>query len=123
MKWFLKCLNQYADFDGRARRKEYWMFVLWECIFVFVLTFLDILLGLTIAGSKIGVLGSVFSLAIFIPSLAVSIRRLHDIGKSGWYYLLYFVPLIGGILLFIWSCTEGEEGPNKWGEDPKAEIF
>ena len=119
MKWYLKCLSQYADFSGRARRKEYWMFFLFNIIFALVLGFIDGLLGTFSAETGWGLLGGIYTLALLIPGIAVCVRRLHDVGKSGLYYLLIFIPLIGAIILLVWFCTEGEHGSNAWGEDPK----
>jgi len=88
MNWYLKVLKQYADFQGRARRKEYWMFVLFNLIFAFVAMYLDRIIGTTMVGLPYGVIYILYALAVLIPSLAVGVRRLHDIGKSGgcyWY--------------------------------------
>lgn len=119
MNWYLKCLKQYADFSGRARRKEYWMFVLFNALFAFVLGFLDGIMGLTIGGSNLGILSLIYSLAVLIPSIAVGVRRLHDIGKSGWAYFMAFIPIVGGIILLVWFCQEGSRQANEWGPDPK----
>ncbi len=112
MKWFLKCLKQYADFKGRARRTEYWMFVLFCGLAGFVAGLLDSLLG-------IQVFTYLLSLAILVPSLAVAVRRLHDIGKSGWYYFLCLIPLIGTIWLIVLFCKDSQPGTNEWGPNPK----
>lgn len=101
MKWYFKCLKQYVDFSGRARRKEYWMFVLFNLIVFYVLFIVDYLIGTKIPynGSQIGIISSVYSLAVFLPGLAVTVRRLHDIGKSGWKIL--WIPLftiVGAII-------------------------
>ena len=106
MNWYLKVLKQYADFGGRARRKEYWMFVLFNVIFSFVLGFIDGLMGLEFGISNI------YALAILIPSIAVCVRRMHDVDKSGWYCL---IPIYNIIL----ACTEGTQGENKYGVNPK----
>jgi len=94
MNWYLKVLKQYADFSGRARRKEYWMFVLFNMIFAIVAMILDFVLGIAIGYSPLYVL---YALAMLIPGLAVAVRRLHDVGKSGWMTLIAFIPLIGSI--------------------------
>ncbi len=119
MNWYLKCLKQYADFLGRARRKEYWMFVFFNICIALVLGFIDGLCGWLSPKVGLGVLGGIYSLCVFIPGLAVSVRRLHDIGKSGWNYLFILIPLIGPILILIWFCKEGERKSNAWGLDPK----
>ena len=120
MNWYLKCLKQYADFSGRARRKEYWYFYLFNAIFAFVIGLIDRVIGHQIEGLGLGLLGCIYSLAVFVPTLAVSVRRLHDIGKSGWNYLFILIPLVGAILLLVWFFTEGKHESNQWGEDPKA---
>lgn len=119
MNWYLKCLRQYADFSGRARRKEYWMFTLFNVIFALVLGFLDGLFGTVSSRVGIGLLLGIYMIAVAIPGLAVSVRRLHDIGKSGWYFLIDLIPIVGPIILLVWFCTEGERDSNGWGEDPK----
>ena len=113
MNWFVKCLNQYADFSGRARRTEYWMFTLVNCVIALVL-------GFVVGGTGLDFISWIYSLAILIPSLAVCIRRLHDIGKSGWWYLICFIPLVGTIILLIWFCTDSQPGDNQWGPNPKG---
>ena len=123
MKWYIKCLKQYADFSGRARRKEFWMFVLFNMIFSIALCVLDVIFG-TSAGSSdapfaMGLFQGIYSLGVLIPGLAVCVRRLHDIGKSGWYYFIVLIPIIGSIILLVWFCKEGERNSNEWGEDPK----
>ncbi len=129
MEWFIKVLRNYAVFDGRARRKEFWMFVLFNIIIGIVISIIDNILGTTykvdsFLGAntiKIGILNSIYSLGLLIPSIAVSIRRLHDLGKSGWYYLLVFIPLIGSIWLIILFATQGNSGENAFGPDPKED--
>lgn len=121
MEWYLKCFKQYVDFSGRARRKEYWMFTLFNLIIAVVLGFIDGILGWTSTEIGLGVLGGIYSLAVLLPGLAVGVRRLHDIGKSGWNYLLAFIPLVGAIILIVWFCKEGENGSNTWGINPKYE--
>lgn len=119
MNWYLKVLKQYADFSGRARRKEYWMFVLFNMIFAMVAIVLDNLLGVAMEGIGYGPLYGLYLLAIIIPSIAVGVRRLHDIGKSGWMILISFIPLIGGIWLFVLFVTDGTPGENEYGANPK----
>ena len=122
MKWYLKVLSQYADFSGRARRTEYWMFVLFNIIFLIVAAVLDNLLGLTFMEElPYGYIYAAYGIAMFIPGLAVAVRRLHDIGKSGWMYLIVLIPLIGAIWLLVLFCLDSERGDNKWGPNPKLE--
>ena len=106
MNWYLKVLKQYADFNGRSRRKEYWMFALFNFLISFVIGFIGGIMEFTL-------LGTIYSLAVFIPSIAVAVRRMHDVGKSGWFIL---IPIYNLIL----ACTNGESGENKYGTDPKA---
>ncbi len=121
MNWYLKCLKQYADFSGRARRKEYWMYVLFYMIIAIVVHVIDVMLGWVTLEFEMGVLGGLYSLCMFIPGLAVSVRRLHDIGKSGWNFLFILIPLVGAVVLLIWFCKEGERRGNAWGLDPKID--
>src|SRR5688500_8500448 len=94
MQWYLKVLRQYVDFNGRARRTEYWMFALFTIIISIVLGLLDLMLGLTfVEGSTSGWLGLIYGLATLLPSLGVGVRRLHDTGRSGWWLLIGLVPL------------------------------
>lgn len=119
MNYYIKAIKQYADFKGRARRAEFWYFTLFNMIFGILAIILDNLSGLTIPGEIYGMIYFIYVLATFIPSLALTIRRLHDVGKSGWFYLIGFIPLIGAIWLFILFLREGEAGVNKWGVNPK----
>jgi uncharacterized membrane protein YhaH (DUF805 family) len=114
MKWYITVWRKYADFSGRARRKEYWMFTLFNFIITMVLTVLVLIpfVGFILMG--------LYGLALIIPALAVTVRRLHDLGKSGWWYFITFIPLIGGIWLFVLTCLNGQAGANQYGPDPKA---
>jgi uncharacterized membrane protein YhaH (DUF805 family) len=113
--WYLKVVrDNYANFSGRARRSEYWYFALFNFVFSSILQLIDYVIGL-----DVGILGGIYSLAVLVPSLAVAVRRLHDTGKSGWYILLIFFVCIGWIWLFVLFCTEGDNGPNEYGQDPK----
>ena len=112
-------MKQYADFDGRARRTEYWMFVLFNMIFSVVAVVLDNVLGIAMEGIGYGPLYGLYVLAMIIPSLAVAVRRLHDTGKSGWMLLIALIPLIGSIWLFVLYVTDGNPGENKYGSNPK----
>ena len=115
MNWYLKVLKQYADFNGRTRRKEYWMFTLISTIISYSLLAVDTyLFGLESFG-----INTLYSLGVFLPSLGVIARRLHDIGKSAWYFLIILIPLAGVIWLLVLLCTDSEGGPNKWGPNPK----
>jgi len=119
MSWYLQALKKYAVFSGRARRKEYWFFVLFYVIIVVVLSIIDAMLGLQF-GQGVGILSTIYMLAVLIPGLAVGVRRLHDINKSGWWILIGFVPIIGPIILLIFALMGGTAGDNTYGPDPKA---
>ena len=120
MDWYLKVLKNYAGFSGRARRKEYWMFVLFNIIFLVIAGVLDNILGTAMANVGYGLFYMLYSLAVIIPAIAVGIRRLHDIGKSGWFLLIALIPIIGAIWLLVLLATAGNAGSNKYGADPKA---
>jgi uncharacterized membrane protein YhaH (DUF805 family) len=128
MKWFIKCLRHYADFSGRARRREYWMFALFTVISVIPYSILMALLVQIARAMSVPLDMEVaplitalpFYALLMLPGLAVAVRRLHDTGKSGWMLLVALIPIVGGIWLFILMCTEGERGDNRFGADPKA---
>ncbi|AYA37641.1 DUF805 domain-containing protein [Hymenobacter oligotrophus] len=120
MQYFLHALKNYATFSGRARRKEYWLFTLFNLIFAVSAIVLDNLLGTALDGIGYGVVYGLYSLGMIIPGLAVAVRRLHDVNKSGWFMFIALVPLIGGIWLLVLMCTEGTRGDNPYGADPKA---
>ncbi len=130
MSWYIKAIKSYADFSGRARRKEYWMFYLFNSIIAFALYLLMLLFMVTSSAFEsnvimipsliISLLMGVYGLFIFIPSLAVLVRRLHDQDKSGAWVFISFVPFIGGIWLLVLTCMEGTPGPNQYGDDPKT---
>jgi uncharacterized membrane protein YhaH (DUF805 family) len=121
MKWYLKVMKQYADFTGRARRQEYWMFVLFNIIFSAAAGMVDGMLGMRSPETGLGVIGGLYSLAVLVPSIAVGVRRLHDVGKSGWMLLIALIPIIGAIWLLVLFATDGQPGENKWGTNPKEE--
>jgi uncharacterized membrane protein YhaH (DUF805 family) len=119
MEWYLKVLRNYANFEGRARRKEYWMFVLFNVLAAVVIAIIDSVLH-TRTASGLGILGLVYSLAVLLPGIAVAARRLHDRDMSGWWLLLSFIPIIGTIIVIVWLALEGNRGSNRFGSDPKA---
>lgn len=120
MEWYVMVWKQYAEFSGRARRKEYWMFTLIHSLILLGVYLVGLLLSVFLIGIPLLILGGLYSLAAVIPSLAVSVRRLHDVGKSGWWLLLGFIPIVGAIILLVWHATEGEPAPNLYGPNPKA---
>lgn len=124
MEWYLKVWRNYANFQGRARRKEYWMFVLIHMIVLIILySILFKTLETDTSIVPVSIVGSglliVYSLAAFIPTLAVAVRRLHDVGKSGWMLFIYLLPFVGPIWLLVLLATEGQPGHNQYGVNPK----
>lgn len=119
MNYYLSVLKNYAVFTGRARRSEYWFFVLFNLIIAFVLGIIDGLLNLSI-GKNTGVLGTIYSLGVFIPSIAVMVRRLHDTNRSGWWIFIGLIPIVGAIVLIIFAIQKGTPGENKYGQNPKS---
>jgi uncharacterized membrane protein YhaH (DUF805 family) len=120
MQWYIKVLKHYADFSGRARRTEYWMFALFNIIFAIIAAVLDNVLGIAIQGLGYGPLFGFYALALFIPGLAVGVRRLHDIGKSGWMILISLIPIVGGIWLLVLMLTDSNPVDNEYGVNPKT---
>ncbi len=112
------CFQKYVVFSGRARRPEYWYWMLFFVLLTILLTIVDTIVGLTVFGVSAGVLSSVASLALLLPSLAVLARRLHDTDRSAWWILLELVPLVGAIILLVWVCLRGTAGPNRFGPEP-----
>jgi uncharacterized membrane protein YhaH (DUF805 family) len=120
MKYFKLAFQKYAQFTGRASRPEYWYFFLFNVIFAVVAMILDSVTGMTIASLPYGVIYMVYGLATLVPSLAVAVRRLHDVGKSGWMILVAIIPLVGTIWLLVLLASKGNVGENKYGPDPDA---
>ncbi len=114
MNWYLEVIKKYAVFDGRARRTEYWMFFLFNIIIAFGLGFIEGLVG------SPGILGMLYALAVLIPGIAVSVRRLHDTNRSGWFLLIGLIPIIGTIVLIIFFAQDSDPGSNDYGENPKG---
>jgi uncharacterized membrane protein YhaH (DUF805 family) len=118
MPWYLHVLRNYANFNGRARRSEYWYFVLVNIAFVLALNLLDMLVRATLGTGPFVML---YGLAMLVPGIAVSIRRLHDTDRSGWWLLLALVPVVG--LVLIWFMTiDSDSGTNRYGRNPKLVI-
>ena len=121
MNWYLEVLKKYAVFDGRARRQEYWMFILFNIIITAVLALIDSLIGTVIRQAGFGLLQGLYDLAVLIPSIAVTVRRLHDTGRTGWWILIGLIPVIGGIVLLIFMLLDSEPGENQYGPNPKTQ--
>ena len=120
MDWYLEVLRKYAVFSGRARRKEYWVFTLFNLLAMLVLSFIDGMIGMYSIEAGVGVLSGIYALGILIPSLAVTVRRLHDTSRTGWWILLAFIPLIGALVLLIFTVLDSTPGSNQYGPDPKG---
>lgn len=112
-------MKNYAVFSGRARRTEYWMFVLFNILVTFAILILEGVMYAAFSSGTMGLLYVLYGLATFVPSLAVAVRRLHDTGKSGWFLLIALIPFVGGIVLLVFLCTDSEPGMNKYGPSPK----
>lgn len=113
MYWYLEVMRKFAEFQGRSRPMEYWMFFLVNLLIAIGLRLVEGLLG------SPGVVGALYSLIVLVPGIAVSVRRLHDTGRSGWWLLIGFIPLLGAIVLLFFMAQEGQPGPNQYGADPK----
>ncbi|MBJ3815343.1 DUF805 domain-containing protein [Shimwellia pseudoproteus] len=118
MDWYLKVVRNYLGFSGRARRKEYWMFILVNFILSAVLGILDNMLGLKIFGDK-ALLTTLYGIAIFLPWWAVQFRRLHDTDRSAWWLLLLVIPVLGWLVILAFSCQAGTSSANRYGPSPK----
>ncbi len=105
--------QHYVTFSGRASRSEYWFWVLFVFVFSIVTGIIDGVLGIFL-------LNILFTLGTLLPSLAVSVRRMHDLGKRGWWLLVFLIPLVGPVIVLIWYCSRGTAGDNRFGPDPLA---
>lgn len=124
MEWMLMPVRRYADFSGRSRRQEFWMFQLGIFLLYIAVLVVSLVVG-AISETLSAIVMGIFTLAmlgLIIPSLAVAVRRLHDQDKSGWMLLLGLIPLIGSIILLVFYCTDGTPGPNQYGPDPKGQA-
>ncbi len=119
MNWYLEALKKYAVFDGRASRKEYWFFVLFNVLISMALAFIDRLTGNIDPETGIGILGGLYAIGVMIPGMAVSVRRLHDTDRSGWWLLITFVPVIGAIVFFYFMVLDSSLESNEYGPSPK----
>ena len=111
--WFVKCLKNYANFTGRARRKEYWFFTLVYLIGLIIAIIIDAILGTYALFAAIWILG------LLVPSISVAVRRLHDTNRSGWFYLIQMIPIVGPVILLIFLATETIPQANQWGNPAK----
>jgi uncharacterized membrane protein YhaH (DUF805 family) len=119
MDWFLAALKKYAVFSGRAQRSEYWFFALFYLIIAIVLSVLESIVGATTKDTSVGLFTSLFFLGMLLPSLAVTVRRLHDTGRSGFWILIGLLPFIGSIVLLVFTVLDSQPGDNAYGPNPK----
>lgn len=119
MNWYLEAIEKYAMFDGRARRKEYWYFMSFNILISIVLIIIDVVIGTASLGG-VGLLSGIYTLAVLIPGIAVSVRRLHDTNRNGWWMLIGLIPLIGGIVLLVFMVQDSQPGENQYGPNPKV---
>ncbi|KHT63315.1 membrane protein [Photobacterium gaetbulicola] len=119
MNWYIHVLKNYAVFKGRSRRQEYWYFFLFNIIISIALSMLDSALGNPGAGEGAGLIGTVYSLAVLVPSIAVGVRRLHDTGRTGWWMLIGLIPLIGLLVLLYFFIQDSQPAANEYGPNPK----
>lgn len=117
MNYFIDVVKKYAVFSGRARRSEYWFFILFYTIFNLVLSYIDAIAGLMIV-EGLGILSTILGLGLLLPTIGVTIRRLHDSGKSGWWFLFMMIPLLGWVVGLIFMVLGSSEGENKYGPNP-----
>jgi uncharacterized membrane protein YhaH (DUF805 family) len=118
MDWYFKVLRNYIGFSGRARRKEYWMFILVNIILTGVLSMVDKMLGLRVAGDE-GILTAIYGLLVVLPWWAVQFRRLHDTDRSAWWLLLLIIPIVGWLIILAFNCQDSTPGENRFGPNPK----
>ena len=122
MNWYMAALRKYATFEGRARRKEYWFFALFNFLAVLLLAMLDMAAGTFSAEAEIGLFSGLYLLGVLVPSIAVTVRRLHDTDRSGWWILISFVPLIGALVMLFFTVKDSQPGANRFGPNPKGVV-
>jgi len=118
--WYLLVLKKYLVFEGRARREEYWYFILFNILAGIILGVVDNMTGTLNLETGMGFLSGLYSLAVLIPTIAVAIRRLHDTDRSGWWLLIALIPVIGGLVLLVFFVLDGTPGSNQYGPNPKG---
>lgn len=120
MSWFIEAVKKYAVFSGRARRREYWYFVLFATLFDLAFVLVDMVVGTWYPSLGLGLLSSIYLLAILLPSIAATVRRLHDVDRSGWWYLIQLIPVIGFLVILYFVVQDGTPEDNRYGPNPKA---
>ena len=121
MNWYFRVLRKYAVFAGRARRKEYWTFGLIHGLIIFALRYPNFLTGTIDPESHLGRIQMLYAFGTFIPLVAVSVRRLHDTNRSGWWFLMFLIPIVNLILFFSFMTQDGQPGENRYGPNPKTD--
>ena len=117
MEWYIECLKKYAVFSGRARRKEFWIFALVNFV---ISSLLQTIFTRFMGNPQLGaVVSGLYSLAVLLPGFGVFVRRMHDTGRTGWWWLIVFIPIIGALVLLVFCCLEGDRGDNQYGPDPR----
>lgn len=119
MNWYIEVLKKYAVFNGRARRKEYWFFVLFSTLISIALSVADLMMGNLDPQTGYGFLSGIYTLLVIIPTIAVSVRRLHDTNRSGWWFFIILIPLIGAIALLVFFASDSKSDENEYGISPK----
>ena len=119
MSWFIQAIKKYAVFSGRSRRKEYWYFTLFYLLGFIALSLVDFAIGTWDSEAGVGLVGGIFFLILLLPGIAVTVRRLHDIDRTGWWYLINFIPLIGPLVLLVFTVQNGTPIGNSYGPSPK----
>ena len=122
MNWYLQVLKKYAVFNGRARRKEYWYYYLFYMLTYIVLAIIDGVAGTYSEEAGVGLLSGIYGLAALLPSIGVSVRRLHDTSRSGWWLFISLIPVIGIIVLIVFLASDSKPEDNQYGPNPKAVI-
>lgn len=122
MKWYLMAWQRCLQFTGRSRRTEYWMFVLINILVAIAIALMDLMLGTVDEQTQTGTFSTLYSLVVFLPTLALTVRRLHDTGRSGWWVLISLIPILGVIVLLVFMVLDGEAGDNDYGANPKGGV-
>ena len=120
MNWYLDALKKYAVFNGRSHRKAYWLFVLFNMLIAIGLAIVDSMAGTFDQETGFGLFGALYALAVFLPGLAITVRRLHDTSRSGWWALLVLIPVLGVLVLIVFMVLDSHPGTNEYGPNPKG---
>lgn len=124
MQWYVRAFRRYGVFSGRAYRQELWLFILWSMVFSLLLSIIDRAADLIVIDDdpfQIGICQLVYLIVTFVPTIALTCRRLHDTGRSGWWQVISVIPIVGLIVMIVWFATPGTTGPNQYGPDPRID--